>query len=148
MTVAGARAAAPSAQQSGLERAIEALRAAMVAGDGQALNRLLHDRLSYMHSSGNAQTKADVMRDLGGKRFFAALTYPEQTVSVVDRTGLVIQTVDQVKNLPDGKTRASRIKVQQAWVETDGGWKLLARSSAIISSPLQRACAPGVAPPG
>lgn len=123
-----------------LERAVESLRMAMVAGDQAALEALLHEKLIYMHSSGHSQTKADVMRDLAGRRFFASLTNSDITIDVVGRTGTVVAMVDQVKNLPDGKTRASRIKVLTTWVVSGGRWRLLSRVSAIIYSPLTPRC--------
>lgn len=135
-----AMGAAPSPGQASLERAIEALRIAMVEGNGAALNALLHDHLNYMHSSAHSQTKQNLLNDLAGKRFFASLTYPEQSIDIVGNTGVVVQTIDQVKNLAGGKTRASRIKVLQTWTKTGGGWRLLTRSSHIISSPLSPAC--------
>ena len=116
----------------------------MVAGDATALKAMLHDRLTYMHSSGHSQTKAMLMDDLTVKRMFAGLTYSGQTVDVIGHTGTVVQTVDQVKNLPDGATRASRIKVLQTWLHAEGAWKLLSRVSAIIYSPLT---APACPPP-
>lgn len=123
----------PAAETS-LARAIEALRIAMVAGDARALERLLDDRLIYMHSSGHSQTKANLLNDLAGKSFFAALTNSEPEIHVVGRTGILSVTVDQVKNLPGGKMRASRIKVLQTWVLSAGDWVLLARCSALIIS--------------
>lgn len=127
----------------GLAIAVEALRIAMLEGDGLALDRLLHDHLVYMHSSGHSQTKARLLSDLAAKQFFAGLTHAEQSMEAVDHNGLVRLTVDQVKNIANGQTRASRIKVLQVWTIGHFGWQLLARSSAIVSSPLQRACAQG-----
>lgn len=136
--------AAPAGRQATLEQAVDALRVAMVAGDGAALNRLLDDRLTYMHSSGHSQTKANLLNDLAGKQFFASLTYTESKIDLIDNTGIATVTVDQVKNLPGGKTRASRIKILQTWVRTGGEWKLAARVSALITSPLKPTCAPAV----
>lgn len=147
-TMASAAVGAPAAnsRQAGLERASEALRQAMISGDAQVLDAMLHDRLNYMHSSGHSQTKADVMRDLAGKRFFAGLTYPEQSFDVAGDVGVVKLSVDQVKNVAGGKTRASRIKVLQTWTRTGGSWKLLTRASALIESPLMRpSCPPAAA---
>ena len=132
--------AARSDERRHLEQAVERLRVAMVEGDGTTLDELLHAKLVYMHSSGHAQTKADLLRDLAGKRFFAALTNSDLTVDVIDRTGVVVATVDQVKNLPDGRTRASRIKVLMTWIVDRHEWRLLSRGSAIIYSPLATRC--------
>jgi len=143
-SLAPAARAATRADKASLESAVERLRVAMVAGDATALKAMLHDRLTYMHSSGHSQTKAMLMDDLTVKRMFAGLTYSGQTVDVIGHTGTVVQTVDQVKNLPDGATRASRIKVLQTWLHAEGAWKLLSRVSAIIYSPLT---APACPPP-
>lgn len=146
-TTAAVAATAPVGRQASLERASEALRLAMVSGDRAALDALLHDQLDYMHSSGHSQTKADLMRDLAGKTFFASLTYPEQSFHVAGDAGVVKVTADQNKNLPGGKTRASRIKVLQSWTYQGGAWKLLTRASALIESPLMRPGCPPAKPP-
>jgi hypothetical protein len=120
-----------SSDLASLEKAIEASRMAMLAGDGRALAALLHDRLNYMHSSGHSQSKADVLRDLAGKNFFASLVYSGQTVDVVNDAGIVTLRVDQAKNLPNGGTRASQLKVLQVWVKAGSSWQMLARSSVL-----------------
>ena len=136
VVAAETKSVAASSNKVSLERASEALRIAMVEGDGELLNSVLHDRVIYMHSSGRSQTKADLLEQMAGKHFFASLEYTDQIVEVVDYTGIVTVTVDQVKNLAEGKTRASRIKVMYSWVYSEGNWKLLGRTSAIIHSPL------------
>ena len=120
-----------SSNLASLEKALEASRIAMLAGDGRALEMLLHDRLNYMHSSGHSQSKADVLRDLAGKNFFASLVYSSQTADVVHDAGIVTLTVDQAKNLPNGGTRASQLNVLQVWVKTGSSWQMLARSSVL-----------------
>lgn len=132
---AKAAADAPAGTSRGEEAlisAVEVLRVAMVEGDGKTLELMLHDHLNYMHSSGNSQTKANVLSDLAGKTFFASLVHSEVKVDIIGENGIVKMTVDQVKNLPGGKTRASQIKVLQVWAQVNGQWKLIARASALI----------------
>lgn len=139
--IAAAGSVAP-ADLRGLDTAVEDLRRAMVSGERTALDRLLHERLVYMHSSGHSQSKANLMADLAGKVFFAGLAFPEQTLDRQGETGIAVLTVDQIKNLPGGTTRASRIRVIQTWAWADRRWQLLARSSAILNSPLTPPCKP------
>lgn len=133
---AGASASAPERTRAGLEAAIEASRIAMLTGDGRSLRALLHDRLIYMHSSGRSQTKSDVLRELDGKSFFAALVYSALSVDLVDGVGVVTVTIDQTKNLPGGKTRASQLTVLQIWAQRGTNWQMLARSSHLMGSGL------------
>lgn len=142
VTLAPVAAAAGVPGRGSLAEAVEALRAAMVAGDGTVLAALLHDHLNYMHSSGHSQTKQNVLTDLAGKRFFAAFDHVEQTVDVVGQVGVVKTTVDQVKNLPGGGTRASRIKVLHTWVQTGRSWQLVTRASALLPQALMRQSSP------
>ena len=140
-----AGACAISSEQSSLERAVEALRAAMLVGNGKALDVLLHDDLSYMHSSGHLQAKQNVMVDLAGKRFFASLEYSNSAFKITRDVGVVTLLVDQAKNLPGGGTRMSRLNVMQVWLDTRRTWTLLARSSALVAptAPISAATAPG-----
>lgn len=137
-----ARAASSFPDRPSLEMAVEQLRLAMLAGNAEALNTLLHDRLDYMHSSGRSQTKRDVIGQLGGSRFFAELEFSEASFEIAGCAGIVKLTVDQTKNLADGKTRKSRIVTLLTWVASDSAWQLIARASAIIESPLFPPCNP------
>lgn len=139
-TGVAATASANPAPTASLAAAVEALRVAMLAGDGKALRHLIHDRIDYMHSSGGTQTKANLLSDLDGKTFFADLQFIQPACEVIGRNGLVKMAVDQVKNLSDGKTRPSRLKVQQVWTGGTDRWQLLARSSVLISGGLQPVC--------
>ena len=130
--VSSAIATEPSGDAASLEKAVEALRAAMVAGDGKVLQAVLHDRLTYSHSDGHQQTKAQVIDELAGKNSFASLVLSAQTVYVVANVGVVRHVFDSVNNLPDGKTSTAHIRVLQIWVEAGDGWKLLARASTPI----------------
>ncbi len=55
-------------------------RAAQVAADPAALDRLLHDRLRYHHSDGREETKAEFVASLTG----GVVDYREIRVSAID----------------------------------------------------------------
>lgn len=127
-------AAEASGDEAGLAKAVEALRAAMVAGDGKVLKAVLHDRLSYSHSDGHQQTKEQVLEELAGKNSFASLALSAQTIDVVGNVGIVRHVFDSVNNLPEGKTSSAHIKVLQVWVKAGKSWKLLARASTPLKA--------------
>jgi hypothetical protein len=128
-TTMAADATAAPADQASLEKAVEDLRAAMVAGDGNALKRLLSDRLSYSHSDAHLQNKGQVLNELAGKHAFVSITQSKQTVDIVGNVGVVRFVFDGVGILPDGKTSPSHIFVLQVWLRSRRSWQLLARAS-------------------
>ncbi len=128
-------AAAESADgAASVAKAVEALRAAMVAGDGKVLKAVLHDRLTYSHSDGHQQTKAEVIEELAGKTAFASIALSTQTVDVVGNVGVVRHVFDAVNNLPEGKTSTAHIRVLQVWLKAGKSWKLLARASTPLKA--------------
>ena len=83
----------PSTQtgkEGAVSSAVEALRKAMVAGDKAALEKLSLNELSYGHSSGRLENKAEFIATLtNGKAGFTAIELSDQTVNVVDKVALV-----------------------------------------------------------
>ena len=70
--------------------AVDSLRKAMVAGDKAALEKLSLNELSYGHSSGRLEDKAEFIATLtNGKAGFTAIELSDQTVNVVDKVALV-----------------------------------------------------------
>lgn len=131
----GTASAAPApTAKAALEKAVEELRAAMVAGDGNGLKRLLHDHLTYSHSDAHLQTKAQVLDELAGKHSFVSIALSQQTVDILDNVGIIRHVFDGVNNTPDGKTSSSHIFVLQCWVHEKGAWKLLARASTPLKA--------------
>jgi len=120
---------AAGAQDQAVADAVESLRVAMVAGDGAAMGRLLHDHLSYGHSDGHVDSKAKLIGDLTSHKEFQSLTLSEQSVDVVGDTAVVRHLFDAVNLHADGSTTPAHIKVLQIWRKENGAWRLLARQA-------------------
>jgi hypothetical protein len=112
-----------------IAKATEALRLAMLGADKAALEALCDDALTYGHSSGRIETKAEfIAASTSGKttwkslEFFNTNQYGEGGVGY-SRTTLTGQT------LSDGKTTDVKIGVLMVWVNRGGGWRLLARQA-------------------
>lgn len=129
-----AEAAEAAGDTAVVAKTVEAMRAAMVSGDGKVLKAVLHDRLTYSHSDGHQQTKAQVLDELAGKTAFASLALSDQTIDIVGNVAVVRHVFDSVNNLPEGKTSTAHIRVLQVWVKAGKGWKLLARASTPIKA--------------
>lgn len=67
-----------ASELAALEDAVEALRRALVDGDGEALNRMLHERLTYSHSNGRVWTKEELLQNLSGKSATCRSPYPNR----------------------------------------------------------------------
>lgn len=111
-------------------KAVEALRVAMLAGDGQALRALTMDQLTYGHSNSRLEDRAAFVASLEGKTAFKTLDLSDQAIQVVGDAAVVRHTFDAINNLADGKTSTAHIKVLQVWKRDGGAWKLLARQAA------------------
>lgn len=125
-------------QTAAVEKAVEALRVAMVAGDEKTLNALVSDRLSYGHSSALVQDKktfvgALVGPDAPGK--FVSIALSSQTVDVVGNAAIVRHVFDGVNQPPTGAQTTSHISVLQVWTLAHSKWTLLARQSVPLPPP-------------
>src|SRR6266446_9605443 len=70
--------------------AMDAWKHATMKKDGAALEKLLHPDLTYSHSSGHNQDKADVVKTVTtGKATTASIDFSETTVRVYGNTALV-----------------------------------------------------------
>jgi ketosteroid isomerase-like protein len=112
--------------------AVEALRVAMVEGNGKALDALTWPQLTYTHSNARLENKAAYIKSLDGLKSFKALILSEQTIDVVGDTAIVRHTFDSINNLPEGKSSVAHIRVLQVWKQDGGAWKLLARSATVL----------------
>jgi ketosteroid isomerase-like protein len=119
-----------SDRRTALGAAVEALRAAMVSGDGHALTALVTDSLTYGHSNGRLEDKALFLAALDGKNAFKSIDLSKQTVSVDGDVAVVRHVFDCVNNLAEGKTSTAHIAVLQVWKNYSGAWKLFARQAA------------------
>lgn len=125
---------ASAADSADLESAVEALRRALVDGDGDALMKLVHENLTYSHSDGRVWTRHDLLENIAGKKRYLAISVSQQTVDIVRQTGIVRHTYDVVNNLGDGKTSSSHIKVLMCWIKSGKDWQLLARSGTTVAA--------------
>ncbi len=111
-----------------VERAIDDLNKAMLAADAAKLAGLLSDSLSYGHSSGKVETKADVIDVVGGRKtIYKSIELADTSVAVTGSYAVARNVfINQTES--GGKTSNARVGVMMVWVD-DGGWKLLARQA-------------------
>ena len=121
----------PSTQtgkETAVAAAVEALRKAMIAGDRAGLDKLALPELSYGHSSGRLENKAEFIEALAsGKSGFSAIELGDQTVNVVDKIALVRHVFNGTRRKEGDKMKLAILTV---WLQQQDQWKLLARQAA------------------
>jgi len=81
--------AAESADQVAVDKAVEALRKALLEKNKAGLEQLTADQLSYGHSSGKVQSKAEFVDGvMMSKAVTKSIAFPELTVAVVGDTAI------------------------------------------------------------
>ena len=117
-----------SKEVNAVAAAVEALRKATIAADKSALDKLTADELSYGHSSGRLETKAQFIEALvSGKSGFSAIEFSDQTIDIVDKTALVRHVFNGTSRRDSGNLKLSILTV---WLQQQEQWKLVARQAA------------------
>jgi len=118
---------AESSDEAAVTQAVEALRKALLEADKARLQQLGADQLSYGHSDGRVQTKAEFIDGvMTRKAIVKSLAFPELTVAVVGNAAIA-RHIYLSDSETDGKPTNTRIGALQVWQKQDGNWKLLAR---------------------
>jgi hypothetical protein len=122
-------AVADSADEAAVAQAVEALRKAIVSQDKAQLEALCAEQLSYGHSGGRVETKAQFINGVMTRRaILKALTLSDHTIAIVGADAIARHTWTS-ESETDGKTTNTKIGVLQVWQKQGGTWKLLARQA-------------------
>ena len=109
--------------------AVEKLRKAMVDGDSTMLDKLTYAKLSYGHSGGHIDTKAEFIAKLtNGKSDFVTMDLSEQTIVVNKKVAMVRHKLNATTN-DNGKPGEVHLLVFLVWQKQHGAWKLLGRQA-------------------
>jgi hypothetical protein len=120
---------AESADEAAVAQAIEALRKAFFGQEKPQLEALCADALSYGHSDGRVENKAQFINGvMTRKATLQSLTLSDHTITIVGTTAVARHTWAS-ESETDGKATSTKIGVLQVWQKQDGAWKLLARQS-------------------
>lgn len=120
---------AQSADEAALNQAVDSLRKAMIAKDGKQFEVLISENVSYGHSAGRIETKAEFIKvALASKSVLKSLTFTEQTNKITANSAIVRFMYNGESEL-DGKTTTTKIGVLTVWQKEQGAWKLYARQA-------------------
>ena len=125
----GSPSSAESADAAAVAEAVAALTKAMLDADKAKLESLVADQLSYGHSGGVVQNKAEFVDVIASKKtVYKSIVLSDQTVAVVGDNAIVRHAWSS-ESVSDGKSTLSKIGVMQVWQKQGAAWKLLARQA-------------------
>jgi ketosteroid isomerase-like protein len=126
-TAASLSAADPKAD---VLAAMESWKQAMLTKDAAALDRLLHPDLTYSHSDGKTQSKADLVKSPGNNQ---SITFGETSVRVYGDMALVKGPIEFVNIGSGGTIATAHLSVLQVWLKGPQGWQLVARQATKVN---------------
>ena len=120
---------AQSSDETALNQAVDSLRKAMIAKDGKQFDALISENVSYGHSAGRIETKAEFIKvALASKSVLKSLTFTEQSNKIAGNNAIVRFMYNGESEL-DGKMSTTKIGVLTVWQKEQGAWKLFARQA-------------------
>jgi uncharacterized protein (TIGR02246 family) len=109
--------------------AMDNWRRAMIAKDGAMLEKLYAPDLTYTHSSGKNESKAEAITAVvNGKGKTEKIEFADSTVRVYGKTALVKCKVTMIAST-DGKQASTNLNILHVWVKNSSGWQLAARQA-------------------
>ena len=122
-------AMAQSGDETAVNGAVEVLRKAMLEADKVRLEELVADELSYGHSGGVVETKAQFVDVIVSKKtVYKTITLSDPSTAIVGSNANVRHEFS-AETESGGKASSARVGVLQVWQKLDGRWKLLARQA-------------------
>ena len=120
---------AQSQQQEAVMMKMLGLKTALLKKDSVSLSNLLADDVSYGHSNGWLQGKADLIRDVvSGVQDYKTIEPSNLNIRVYENTAVV--TMQSKSNMIfQGKPLDLSMNVLLVWVKKNNDWKLIARQS-------------------
>ena len=123
---------AQSAEETKVLDTVEMLRKAMINPDKAIFEKIIHQDLSYGHSSGNIETKAMFIEALvSGNSDFKTIDLTEQTVKIIGNTAIVRHKLF-AETTNKGVSGTTKLNVLLIFQKVRGNWVLLARQAAKI----------------
>lgn len=112
-------------------RADKARLNAMMAGDGEALGRLMSDQLRFVHSDGRVESKADYLKNLmaGDTAYADAKTSELETVQIAPDV-VVVLGVQQMRKKLGAEWSDIKLRYLAVWRNEGGAWRMVAWQSA------------------
>jgi Domain of unknown function (DUF4440) len=119
--------------QAEVEKAVETLKLAMVDPNQKVLETIVADKLSYGHSSGKVETKAQFIESLlSGQSDFVNIELSNQAVSILQKTALVRHRLSANTNNA-GIPGTVKLDILLVFQKQGKNWVLIARQAVKVA---------------
>ena len=113
-----------------VEKAVEALRLAMIDPTADGLKKLTSIDLSYGHSSGLMENQTDFIAALvSGKSDFKSIVVSDQTIVLPRKDLALVRHKLKGETMNGGTAGTLNLGVLLVWSKEKGEWKLVARQA-------------------
>jgi ketosteroid isomerase-like protein len=120
-------------KEQAVAAAVASLRQAMIDGDSVLLDKLTGDKLSYGHSGGHVQDKAEFIHSFTtGASDFVTIDLTEQTISISGNTAIVRHKLTANTNDKGKQPTTVKLAVLTVWQKQHNQWKLIARQAVHV----------------
>jgi len=119
----------PAAAQEVLST-LEAMAAAIIRKDVATLDRMYHADLTYNHSTGLSQNKAEIMRAVPSGTF-ETMRFSNPNILVYGSVA-VVQTTTNLRYYPGGVAADRHLNQLYVLVKGPSGWQIVARHTTRI----------------
>ena len=117
-----------------LKNAMQQLDKALLQKDETVLKSVLHKDLSFGHSNGWIQTKADILNDFAsGKLTYNTIENNSSAIVKISGKYATVKTNTNAEGSVNGTAFKLTVHIMQFWIKTKKGWQLIARQSAKLS---------------
>jgi ketosteroid isomerase-like protein len=135
VALAGAAVAAGNAEKD-VMAAMETWRQAMLNKDQAAFEKVLHPDLTYGHSSGKIENKAEAIQHVvGSTARYTKIDLTDTKVRVVGSTAVMTGKAEYVERSKDNKDTTINLVVLTVWVKGPRGWQMIARQATKPTPP-------------
>lgn len=114
-----------------LKEVMNKLDQALLQKDEMTLKSVLHKEISFGHSNGWIQRKADVLGDFkDGKLTYNKIENNSSAIVSMSKKYATVKTNTNAEGVVNGNAFKLTLHVMQFWIKTKKGWQLIARQSA------------------
>ena len=120
---------AQSKSEKQVAAAVEFLKKAMIDGSRESLEAIAGDKLSYGHSGGKVENKAEFVEAIAsGNSDFVSIGLSDQTIQISGKTAIVRHTL-VAKTNDRGVPGNVKLHILTVWQKSHGKWVMIARQA-------------------